>query len=82
MCDMNDWIDDEYFARSQGRTRALTQAQHEAVNGRSPGATLEYCERCGEATGPAGAGEDSIFDDDGGPYCDECAEELGIGGED
>lgn len=34
---------------------------------------LEYCFKCGEPTGRAGAGDDSIYDDAGnGPYCEDC----------
>lgn len=34
---------------------------------------VETCEYCGEETGRAGPGEDSIYDNDGnGPYCEEC----------
>lgn len=34
---------------------------------------VETCEYCGEETGKAGPGEDSIYDNDGnGPYCEEC----------
>lgn len=35
---------------------------------------LEYCFKCGNATGRAGRGEDSLYDDtdDSGPYCEEC----------
>ena len=35
---------------------------------------LEYCFLCGESTGRAGAGEDSIYCDEceKGPFCLEC----------
>ena len=34
----------------------------------------EYCFLCGNPTGRAGRGDDSIYDDagDSGPYCEEC----------
>lgn len=33
----------------------------------------EYCIACGNATGRAGAGDDSIYDVSGkGPYCVDC----------
>ncbi|KKK71737.1 hypothetical protein LCGC14_2910970, partial [marine sediment metagenome] len=33
----------------------------------------EYCCECGEPTGKAGAGDGSLYTDDGeGPYCEEC----------
>lgn len=37
-------------------------------------ARLEYCFKCGEPTGRAGRGEDSLYDDDddSGPYCETC----------
>lgn len=35
----------------------------------------EYCCECGELTGRAGRGEDSLYDEDQGPYCPECWEE-------
>lgn len=68
-----DWIDDEHRRRSEGHTRGLTQDQHAAVNARYPGCTLEYCCECGEATGNAGPGDGSLYDNDGnGPFCDAC----------
>jgi len=33
---------------------------------------LEYCCDCGTATGKAGPGDDSLYTDDGGPYCQAC----------
>ena len=74
---MGDWVDEEYERRLEGRGRALDPNQHAAVNARYPGCTLEYCFKCGKPTGKAGAGEDSIFDDEGnGPFCDTCHSEL------
>ena len=74
---MTDWIDEEHTRRMSGIHRGLLPSQHEAVNSRYPGCTLEYCFKCGEATGKAGAGDDSIFDDNGeGPYCWGCWKEI------
>ena len=56
-----DWIDEEYQNRLLGRNRALLQSQHNAVNARYPGTTLEYCCDCGEPTGNAGKDEDSCL---------------------
>jgi hypothetical protein len=70
---MMDWIDREKIARDAGRTRALSQAQHAAVNARYPGTTIERCFKCDEPTGRAGIGEDSLYDDSGaGPFCEAC----------
>ena len=70
---MTDWIDREYAQRKQGVNRPLLYSEHEAVNARYPGCTLEYCCECGSATGRAGKHDDSLFTDDGdGPYCHEC----------
>ena len=71
-----DWIDDEYERRQRGVTRGLLQSQHGAVNARYPGCTLEYCCECGLPTGRTGAGDDSLFTEDGGPYCEECWMDL------
>ena len=71
-----DWIDTVYQERERGINRGFDQSQHAAVNARYPGCTLEYCFLCDAPTGRAGAGDDSIFDDDGeGPYCEECYKE-------
>lgn len=69
---MSDWIDEEKARRDHGQTRALGQDQHASVNARYPGCTREHCFICDEETGKAGRGEDSIYDDDNGPYCEEC----------
>ena len=70
-----DWVDEEANRRAQGLTRPLSQTAHAAVNSRYPGATLEYCCKCGSATGRAGAGEDSLYIGDDGPFCEECHRE-------
>ena len=67
-----DWIDEEKRHRDAGKTRLLTQHQHTEVNARYPGATLERCFRCDEPTGRAGKGDDSMYLNDEGPYCEEC----------
>lgn len=37
---------------------------------------LEYCAQCEEPTGHAGAGDGSLYTDEGeGPYCDRCYHE-------
>ncbi len=69
-----DWIEQEMERRREGQGRPLTQSEHEAINSRHPGETLEYCALCDEATGRAGRGEDSIFCDEceDGPFCTDC----------
>jgi len=68
-----DWIDTIRKERDLGSRRPLLQSQHREVNARYPGCTLEYCCECGEPTGSAGKGEDSLFMEDGeGPFCWEC----------
>ena len=37
---------------------------------------LEYCCVCGNPTGKAGKGDDSLYIDDDGPYCEECWDEM------
>jgi hypothetical protein len=71
---MSDWIDDEAFRRRHGVNALLLQSQHEAVNARYPGCTMETCCDCGGRTGRAGRGDDSIYCDqcDEGPFCSEC----------
>lgn len=72
-----DWIDDERERRQRGINRALTQSQHEAVNARYPGTTLERCCECDERTGRAGRGDDSLYIESGaGPFCGECWQRL------
>jgi hypothetical protein len=39
---MMEWIDDERERRGRGECHALLQSQHDLVNGRYPGCTLEY----------------------------------------
>lgn len=74
---MLDWRDRIAADYAAGRTHCLTPDQHEAVNSRHPGATLERCSLCDEFTGRAGRGEDSIYlEDDTGPFCEECSDGL------
>ena len=69
---LRDWIDEEQLRRSRGENSPLLQSQHEEVNTRYPGLTLEYCCECGVATGRAGRADDSLFIDDDGPFCRPC----------
>ena len=72
-----DWIDEEKIRRDKGQHRPLLQSQHNAVNARYPGCTFEYCCKCGEPTGRAGQGEDSLYTNEGkGPFCYECWVEV------
>jgi hypothetical protein len=32
----------------------------------------EYCCKCSEPTGKAGAGDDSLYTDHDGPFCEDC----------
>ncbi len=38
--------------------------------------SYEHCLKCDALTGRAGKGDDSIYIDDKGPYCQECADEI------
>ena len=68
-----DWIDEEKRRRANGIKTPLLQSAHAEVNSRYPGCTLEYCDNCGDPTGRAGKGDDSLYtDEDEGPYCWEC----------
>lgn len=82
---MKEWEDGEFEdmptnfyntikeERDSGIKRPLTQKQHSTVNSIYNGLTMEECIECGEYTGHAGPGEDSIYTDDGyGPLCSEC----------
>lgn len=72
-----DWIDEEKQRREQGINEPLLPSQHEAVNARYPGCTLEHCCECDALTGRAGPGEDSIYFGDLGPLCEECRDAIG-----
>ena len=68
-----DWINEEHQERCKGRHKPLLPSQHEEVNARYSGRTLEYCCDCGQPTGRAGRGEDSLYtENDEGPFCWEC----------
>lgn len=67
-----DWIDEEKRRRDQGINTPLLPGQHEAVNARYSGCTLEHCCECGSPTGRAGRGDDSIYIGDYGPLCKTC----------
>ena len=36
----------------------------------------EFCRLCDEKTGRAGKGEDSLYFDERGPYCEDCYNEI------
>ena len=75
-----DWIDDEYTRRRSGINHPLPPSQHETVNARYPGCTLEYCCQCDAPTGRAGRADDSLFTDAGdGPHCEDCWNALNQG---
>ena len=70
-----DWIDEEKHRRDQGLKRPLSQWQHEAVNARHSGTTMQHCFRCGSATGRCE--EDAIYgESEEGPYCEDCWNET------
>jgi hypothetical protein len=55
---------------------ALDQSEHEAWNSYNYPGTREICCKCGEATGYCE--EDGYKDEDGKPYCFDCATEFGL----
>ena len=77
-----DWIDKIEQERKCNIRSPLLQSEHETVNTRYPGCTLEYCSECGEPTGRAGRGDDSIFAEaingskEYGPLCTNCRDDL------
>jgi hypothetical protein len=38
----------------------------------------EYCCKCDMPTGKAGAGEDSLYTENAGPFCEDCFPEQAI----
>jgi len=54
-----------------GGSRAMDQAQHEQWNSTHYPGTRQICDECGQPTGRCE--EDSIYLDDRGPLCEECA---------
>jgi hypothetical protein len=59
-----------------GKRHAMSQSDHEEWNSRNYPGTREICCECNQPTG--NCGEDSHFDNDGDPYCYECATRAGI----
>jgi len=59
-----------------GQRRAMTQCEHESWNANKYPGTLEICINCDEPTGRCE--EDNVVDDDGNPYCDDCAVGAGL----
>lgn len=53
-----------------GVRRALSQSEHEAWNASHYPGTRQLCVECEEPTGRCE--EDSIYDGDRGPLCEEC----------
>ena len=70
---MIDWIDMVKKERDNGINRALDQSQHESVNARYPGLTLQTCDLCGDETGRCE--EDELDDEEGNIYCENCYKE-------
>lgn len=60
----------------KGYRHAIDQSEHERWNAYNYPGTREICCKCGEATGYCE--EDGYKDDDGNPYCLECATEVGL----
>lgn len=65
---MNTW--------PNGYKRAMTQSEHENWNANNYPGTREICCKCDEPTG--NCEEDNILDDDGEPYCYDCAIGAGL----
>jgi hypothetical protein len=58
------------------KRKAITQGEHSAWNAENYPGTLEICIKCDEPTG--NCEEDNITDDNGAPYCDDCAKGAGL----
>lgn len=57
--------------------KALDQTTHARINAQHYPGTLEICDACDEPTGNAGAGDGSLFTDEGeGPFCEACWKAL------
>lgn len=54
-----------------GTRHAMSQTDHEKWNSLNFPGTLQICSKCEEPT--ERCEEDGIFDDDGNPYCRNCA---------
>ncbi len=65
---MNTW--------PNGDRRAMTQSEHRDWNDHEYPGTRQLCSKCDEPTGRCE--EDSIIDDDGEAYCEDCAIGAGI----
>ena len=65
---MNTW--------PNGVKRAMTQSGHEEWNSANYPGTLEICCKCDAPTG--NCEEDNTTDDDGRPYCRDCAVVAGL----
>jgi len=61
-----------------GYRHAMDQSDHERWNASHYPGTRQICHNCGAPTGFCE--EDGYHDDDGYPYCDECATEAGLKG--
>ena len=59
-----------------GVRRAMTQSEHAHWNNDNYPGTLEICCKCDVPTG--NCEEDNTQDEDGNPYCDDCAKGAGI----
>lgn len=59
-----------------GERRPLSQDEHEAWNASNYPGTRQICCKCNEPTGYCE--EDGIFDEDGEPYCKDCATSHGL----
>lgn len=54
-----------------GKRHAMHQSEHEAWNVSHYPGTRQLCSNCDSPTGRCE--EDTIFDDDGNPICEECS---------
>lgn len=68
MIEINTW--------PSGHRHAMHQSDHEKWNASNFPGTRQLCCMCGEPTGRCE--EDGIFDDDGKPYCRDCAIGSGL----
>ena len=56
--------------------KARSQAEHQHINADSYPGTREICINCGDPTGKAGKGDDSLYLYDEGPYCQDCYDQI------
>lgn len=54
--------------------KTYNQSEHERINSREYPGTRQLCITCSEPTGRCE--EDGIFDIDGNPYCESCADTM------